>query len=88
MRAGIFAMHSTAWRVLTHDRLCADRHVGCGGRSFSLGIADPATVLAATAAAADAAATLIANAGGIHHPSIQRRPARELDPIATCGICR
>ena len=53
---------------------------GRGGRSFSLGIADSATVLAATAAAADAAATLIANAVNIDHPSIERRPARELDP--------
>ena len=53
---------------------------GRGGRSFSLGIADSATVLAATAAAADAAATLIANAVNIDHPAIERRPARELDP--------
>ena len=53
---------------------------GCGGRSFSLGIADSATVLAATAAAADAAATLIANAVNVDHPAIERRPACELDP--------
>ena len=53
---------------------------GRGGRSFSLGIADAVTVLAATAAAADAAATLIANAVNVDHPSIERRPARELDP--------
>jgi uncharacterized protein len=35
---------------------------GWRGRSFSLGIADAATVLASDAAAADAAATLVANA--------------------------
>ena len=35
---------------------------GWRGRSFSLGVADSVTVLAPTAALADAAATLIANA--------------------------
>jgi ApbE superfamily uncharacterized protein (UPF0280 family) len=58
---------------------------GRGGRSFSLGIADSATVLARTAAAADAAATLIANAVDIDHPAIERRPARELDPDSDLG---
>jgi uncharacterized protein len=52
---------------------------GWRGRSFSLGIADAVTVLAATAAQADAAATLIANAVDLPgHPAITRRPAREL----------
>jgi hypothetical protein len=45
------------------------------GRSQSLGIADAVTVLARNASAADAAATLIANAVDIEHPSIQRLPA-------------
>jgi ApbE superfamily uncharacterized protein (UPF0280 family) len=53
---------------------------GWRGRSFSLGIADSVTVLARDAAAADAAATLIANAVNTDHPAIERRPARELDP--------
>ena len=48
---------------------------GWRGRSQSLGIADAVTVLAPTASAADAAATLIANAVDIEHPSIQRLPA-------------
>jgi ApbE superfamily uncharacterized protein (UPF0280 family) len=48
---------------------------GWRGRSQSLGIADAVTVLARTASAADAAATLIANAVDIEHPSIQRLPA-------------
>ena len=48
------------------------------GRSFSLGIADSVTVLAATAAQADVAATLIANAVNIHHPSVQRQAANSL----------
>jgi ApbE superfamily uncharacterized protein (UPF0280 family) len=51
---------------------------GCGGRSFSLGIADAVTVLARDAAAADAAATLIANRVDLDHPAIERRPARSL----------
>ena len=49
---------------------------GWRGRSFSLGIADAVTVLARTAAQADAAATMIANAVDVDHPGIQRRPAR------------
>jgi hypothetical protein len=53
---------------------------GWRGRSFSLGIADSVTVLARDAAAADAAATMIANAVNTDHPAIERRPARDLDP--------
>lgn len=53
---------------------------GWRGRSFSLGIADSATILADTAAAADAAATVVANAVDIPHPGIVRRRARELQP--------
>jgi hypothetical protein len=48
---------------------------GWRGRSFSLGIADSVTVLAATAAQADAAATVIANAVDVDDPGIHRRPA-------------
>jgi len=51
---------------------------GWRGRSQSLGIADAVTVLAADAATADAAATMIANAVNIEHDAIVRRPAREL----------
>lgn len=58
---------------------------GRGGRSFSLGIADIVTVLAGDAAAADAAATLIANAVDVDHPGIERRPACELDPDGDLG---
>ena len=54
---------------------------GQGGRSLSLGIADAVTVLAATAAEADVAATLIANAVDLPgHPAILRRPARDVQP--------
>jgi ApbE superfamily uncharacterized protein (UPF0280 family) len=51
---------------------------GWRGRSFSLGIADAVTVLAATAAAADAAATLVADAVDCDHPAIRRAPAKAL----------
>jgi ApbE superfamily uncharacterized protein (UPF0280 family) len=54
---------------------------GWRGRSFSLGIADAVTVLASTAAQADAAATVIANAVDLpEHPQIVRVPANELQP--------
>lgn len=54
---------------------------GWRGRSFSFGIADAVTVLADRAAAADAAATIIANAVDLpEHPAIVRVPARDIDP--------
>ena len=60
---------------------------GRGGRSFSLGIADSATVLAGDAAAADAAATVVGNAVdlGPGHPAIRRLAARQLDPQSDLG---
>lgn len=48
---------------------------GWRGRSLSLGIADAVTVVARNAAAADAAATLVANAVNVDHPAVHRRPA-------------
>lgn len=52
---------------------------GRHGRSLSLGIADSVTVLAPSAAQADVAATLIANAVDLPgHGSIRRRPASAL----------
>ncbi len=59
---------------------------GQGGRSFSLGIADAVTVLAANAASADAAATLIANHVDLpEHSGIRRQAADELDPDSDLG---
>jgi ApbE superfamily uncharacterized protein (UPF0280 family) len=58
---------------------------GAQGRSFSLGIADAVTVLAVNAAAADAAATLIANAVDADSDAIERTPARSLDPDSDLG---
>jgi ApbE superfamily uncharacterized protein (UPF0280 family) len=63
---------------------CATK--GSGGRSFSLGIADAVTVLARDAAAADAAATIIANAVDLPgHPAITRAPAILIDPDSDLG---
>lgn len=67
---------------------------GWGGRSFSLGIADAVTVLARTAALADVAATLIANAVDLPgHTSVVRRPAVDIKHdsdlghrLVTCGV--
>lgn len=58
---------------------------GWRGRSQSLGIADAVTVLARTAAEADAAATLIANAVDADHPSIIRAPAQSLREDSDLG---
>ncbi|MDB2407218.1 UPF0280 family protein [Jannaschia sp.] len=59
---------------------------GRHGRSLSLGIADSVTVLARDAAAADVAATLIANAVDLPgHPAISRAPAASLDPDSDLG---
>ncbi|WP_374377487.1 UPF0280 family protein [Dongia sp.] len=59
---------------------------GRHGRSFSLGIADAVTVLAADAPMADAAATMIANAVDLpNHPGILRVPADSLQPDSDLG---
>jgi len=58
---------------------------GWRGRSFSLGIADSVTVLARNAAAADAAATVIANAVDLDHEGILRRPASSLKDESDLG---
>jgi ApbE superfamily uncharacterized protein (UPF0280 family) len=59
---------------------------GWRGRSFSLGIADAVTVLARTAAEADAAATLVANAVDLPgHPALSRAPADSLQADTDLG---
>jgi ApbE superfamily uncharacterized protein (UPF0280 family) len=59
---------------------------GWRGRSFSLGIADAVTVLAASAGLADAAATLIANAVDLPgHPAIERARACDIQPDNDLG---
>ena len=58
---------------------------GWRGRSFSLGIADSVTVLARTAAQADAAATVIANAVNVADARVQRQPASALKDNSDLG---
>lgn len=66
---GAFTLHAEegAFGIATSGR---------GGRSLSMGIADSVTVVAGTAAAADAAATIVANAVDLpDHPLVRRAPA-------------
>jgi ApbE superfamily uncharacterized protein (UPF0280 family) len=71
--------------------VCADMPVrgvatsGWRGRSLSLGIADSVTVLAPTAADADAAATMIANAVDVADARIVRRPANDVRDDSDLG---
>jgi ApbE superfamily uncharacterized protein (UPF0280 family) len=58
---------------------------GWRGRSQSLGIADAVTVFAEDAAAADAAATMVANAVNVEHAAISRLPARTLRDDSDLG---
>ena len=58
---------------------------GWRGRSFSLGIADSVTVLARDAAAADAAATVIANAVDVSDARIARLPACQIKDDSDLG---
>jgi ApbE superfamily uncharacterized protein (UPF0280 family) len=68
--------------IATSGRACK----GQGGRSFSFGIADAVTVLATSAARADAAASIIANAVDLPgHSGILRRPADDIDPDSDLG---
>jgi ApbE superfamily uncharacterized protein (UPF0280 family) len=86
LKAGIFVDALDGAVRLSHDRpVRGIATSGWGGRSFSRGIVDSVTVLAANAAMADAAATIIANAVDADHPAIERRPARELDPDSDLG---
>lgn len=71
--------------ALKLDRPCGLATSGWRGRSQSLGIADAVTVIAGSAAAADAAATLIANAVNVEHPSIRRLPANQAKSDSDLG---
>ena len=54
---------------------------GFGGRSFTLGLADSVTVVAATGAVADAAATFICNCTNTESDLVIRQKASEIDPL-------
>ena len=58
---------------------------GWRGRSQSLGIANSVTVLARTAAQADAAATIVANAVNVADARIVRRPAWQVRDDSDLG---
>jgi len=58
---------------------------GWDGHSMSQGIADAVTVIAASGAIADVAATLIANHVNCDDEGIERRPAQDLDPDTDLG---
>ena len=58
---------------------------GWRGRSFSFGIADSVTVLAASASAADAAATIVANAVDVADARIVRAPASAVKDDSDLG---
>ena len=83
----IHAGHGAGSVLLTADQAARGLATsGWHGRSHSLGIADAVTVLARTAADADVAATLIANAVNLpDHPAITRQPADTLNPDSDLG---
>jgi len=67
------------------DGPCGVATSGWRGRSQSLGIADAVTVIAECGAAADAAATMIANAVNAEHPAIRRLAARAVKEDSDLG---
>ena len=81
------ALAASSDRITLHasDTVRGIATSGWRGRSFSMGIADAVTVLARTAAMADAAATMVANAVDLDHPGILRRPAREVQCDSDLG---
>lgn len=86
LRAGIFINALDGAAHLRHaSPVRGIATSGWGGRSFSLGIADAVTVLARDAAAADAAATVVANAVDADHHLIVRQAATSLDPDSDLG---
>ena len=81
---GLFDLHHAAPSrgIATSGRACK----GQGGRSFSFGIADSVTILARTAAQADAAASVVGNAVDLPgHPAVTRLPADTIDPGTDLG---
>jgi uncharacterized protein len=81
-RSGVMRMMTLRAEDAVGGVATSGRH----GRSFSLGIADAVTVLARSAAQADAAATVIGNAVDLpDHPAVRRRPACELQLDSDLG---
>ena len=79
------ALFATA-SIAAKDHVRGIATSGWRGRSFSLGIADAVTVCARTAAEADAAATIIANAVDLPgHDAIHRVPANLVQADSDLG---
>ena len=72
--------YSHILKITAQDGIGGVATSGLGGRSFTKGIASAVTVVAKTARAADACATLIANHCFTEDPGILRLPAELLDP--------
>lgn len=84
--AGIFAEQHGAFVVDFESPARGVATSGWRGRSHSRGIADAVTVLAETAAQADVAATMIANAVDLPgSPKVQRQRASDLAPDSDLG---
>lgn len=79
-------MHADILTIHTSDRIGGVATSGWQGRSHSLGVADAVTVLAADAASADVAATLIANRVTVEESvNVERCPANTLQPDSDLG---
>jgi len=86
MQAAIASDPPGRVRISSGDKTRGIATSGWRGRSHSLGIADSVTVLARSAAQADAAATMIANAVDLPgHPAITRQSAHALAPDSDLG---
>ncbi|OED40013.1 hypothetical protein AB833_12550 [Chromatiales bacterium (ex Bugula neritina AB1)] len=73
-------------RLGEHDGIGGVATSGWQGRSLSMGIADSVTVVAADAAIADAAATLIANAVALENCAVvEQQRACDIDPDSDLG---
>lgn len=73
-------------RLTAGDGIGGIATAGRRGRRFALGLADTITVLAASAAEADAAATVLsAGVDLTDHPAAERVPAHTLDPDSDLG---
>lgn len=78
--------HADTFLIKPEDGIGGVATSGWQGRSFSLGIADAVTVLASSAAVADVAATLIANAVNLPHANgVTRAPAKSMQPDSDLG---
>lgn len=78
--------HLGCLKIAADDGIGGIATSGRHGRSLSLGIADSVTVLAASAAQADVAATLIGNAVDLPgHPAIARRTASKITDDSDLG---